>query len=67
MADEWLNSVYLGNTRKDIITGSDAWTVASRSGILNEAYKDRTVTDGHVQTALAVIFPNAVFKDKKTY
>jgi hypothetical protein len=54
-------------TRHSVTTGSFAWTIASRCGITQEAYKDRSVTDGHIQTALEDIFPNAVFKDKKAY
>jgi len=48
-------------------SGVDAWTIAHRAGITREAYVDRDVTDGHIQTALEKIFPNAVFKDRKTY
>lgn len=51
----------------DVTTGRDAWTVAHQCGITGEAYADRTVTDGHIQTALEKIFPNAVFRDKKVY
>lgn len=53
--------------REGILTGSGAWGVASASGILREAYADRSVTDGHIQTALGVIFPKAVFRDRKVY
>lgn len=52
---------------EDVKTGADAWTVASRCGITDEAYKDREITDAHIQTALARIFPNAKFKDSKRY
>lgn len=48
-------------------TGSDAWAIASRCGILEEAYRDRDIVDAHIQTALQKIFPNAVFKDAKRY
>ena len=54
-------------TCTDIVTGVDAWTVASRCGITSEAYKDRNVVDAHIQTALTRVFPRAVFKDKKRY
>jgi hypothetical protein len=66
MASDWLaanTSIGVG----DILTGRDAWTVAHRCGITNEAYKDRSVIDAHIQTALQSIFPNAEFKDKKRY
>jgi hypothetical protein len=65
MAKEFLEARGLFLT--DIETGRDAWTVAHQSGIISEAYTDRTVVDGHVQTALESIFPNAVFKDPKRY
>lgn len=54
-------------TPDDIKSGRDAWTVASRAGITQHAYEDRAVKDGHIQTALQRVFPNAVFKDKKVY
>jgi hypothetical protein len=54
-------------TAEAITTGRDAWTVAHRCGITGAAYTDRTVTDGHIQTALEKVFPNAVFRDKKVY
>jgi hypothetical protein len=50
-----------------IVTEADAWAVASYAGITAEAYKDRTVTDGHIQSALERIFPKAVFKSRKVY
>ena len=65
MAEEFLN--YKNMNLTDVKTGSDAWTIANRVGILNHAYNDRSVTDGHIQTALEQIFPNAVFKDAKVY
>jgi hypothetical protein len=37
------------------------------AGITREAYADRSVTDGHIQTALGKIFPAAKFLDKKVY
>lgn len=51
----------------DVNKGVDAWTVAHRAGIVVEAYKDPTVHDAHIRTALEQIFPNAVFRDKKVY
>lgn len=68
MASDWLiahtsTSIDVAN----VLTGRDAWTVAARCGITAEAYRDDKVTDGHIQTALERIFPNAVFQDKKLY
>lgn len=57
----------MGFKLEDVTTGNDAWYIAHRSGIANEAYQDRTVVDAHIKTALEKIFPNAVFKDKYTY
>lgn len=54
-------------TRGDIKTGRDAWAVAHRCGITAIAYLARDVTDAHIKTALARVFPNAVFKDKYHY
>lgn len=56
-----------GLDRLAIKSGKDAWTIAHRVGITREAYKDPTITDGHIQTALERIFPNAVFEDRKVY
>lgn len=54
-----------GFTLDQIKTGSDAWTVAHRSGIAADAYRvSRDVTDAHIKTVLSKIMPNAVFKDK---
>ena len=64
-AEEFLAPYNL--TRSSIMTGRDAWAIASRTNITRDAYEDRNVTDGHIQTALEKIFPNAVFKDKKVY
>ena len=64
-AREWL--AFKGLTLDQIETGADAWAVASRSGILQNAYKDASVVDAHIQTALQTIMPNAVFKDSKRY
>jgi len=52
---------------EDVVTGKEAWNVANAVGILSEAYKDRTVIDAHIQTALEKLFPDAIFKDKKVY
>jgi hypothetical protein len=57
----------LGHTRADVKTGRDAWAFAHMCGITNEAYKDRSVTDAHIKTALARVFPNAIFSDKYRY
>lgn len=54
-------------TRDDVKTGRDAWSVAHVCGITREAYADRNVTDAHIKTALASIFPNAMFGDKYRY
>jgi hypothetical protein len=53
--------------RGDVKLGSDAWAIANMCGILRDAYADRSVVDAHIQTAFAVVFPNAVFKDAKRY
>jgi len=66
MAETWVYQ-QLGTSLEMIKEGRDAWTIAHRCGITTEAYKDRTVTDGHIQTALQTIFVNAVFKDRKVY
>ena len=68
MCEQWLKGNTKGNfTCADIKTGTDAWAVASRANVTAWAYEDATVTDGHIQTALEKIFPNAVFRDKKVY
>jgi hypothetical protein len=65
-SDAWLAE--RGYTREQIVTGSDAWAVASRAGLSREAYDFASdVYDGHIQTALGKVFPNAVFKDAKRY
>lgn len=51
----------------DVKTGVDAWEIAHRVGITREAYEDHSVVDAHIKTALKVIFPEAVFKDRYTY
>ena len=68
MAEVWLaNNTRKGNTRADVLNGIDAWTIAHRCGITNDAYQDRDIVDAHIQTALEKIFPNCLFKDKKVY
>lgn len=72
---EWQQIVavwMLSNTKnklspKDVFLGRDAWTIAHRSGILELTYKDPTIHDAHIQTALQKIFPNVKFLDKKVY
>lgn len=56
-----------GITLEGVKLGSDAWAIAHRAGITEEAYKDRSVVDAHIVTALKQIFPNAAFKDKYSY
>ena len=57
-----------GYTLDDVKTGSDAWVVAHAIKATNEAYDiSRDITDAHIKTVLAKIFPNAVFKDKYRY
>lgn len=61
---------YLGRCGYDISnvkTGVEAWDIAHRIGITQEAYQDRSVTDAHIKTALQKIFPDAVFLDKYLY
>jgi hypothetical protein len=58
---------YLGRNGYDIADvklGVEAWEIAHYVGITSEAYKDRSVVDAHIVTALKVIFPQAVFKDR---
>jgi len=60
---------------EDIQQGVTAWDIAHRVGITDICYgntaKDLPGIDGchdaHIKTALAAIFPNAVFKDKYHY
>lgn len=65
MAEDYLSGRDM--FREGILTGRDAWEVAHRAGITREAYGDREVTDGHIQTALERVFPNAIFQDRKVY
>lgn len=58
-----------------VTTGSSAWTVAHRAGVTDYCYgntaKDMPGIEGchyaHIKTALAKIFPAAVFGDKYRY
>lgn len=54
-------------TPKDVLLGRDAWTIAHRAGITQLAYKDPSIHDAHIQTALQKIFPNVKFLDKKVF
>jgi hypothetical protein len=73
LATAWLAPQ--GYTNLDVKLGSDAWHIASRAGITEICYgntaKDLSgipdCHDAHIKTALAQIFPNAVFKDKYRY
>lgn len=67
MASKWLKDAGDPGTREDIYLGAEAWEIADRCGITSDAYKDRTVVDAHIVTALKQIFPNAVFTDKYSY
>lgn len=58
-----------------VATGADAWNVAHRAGVTSYCYGDSSrdlpgidgCVDAHIKTALAGIFPNAVFKDRYGY
>jgi hypothetical protein len=65
MCTDWLTAYKLSPA--DIKTSRDAWYVAARSDMTRLLYTDRDVTDGHIQTVLEQIFPNATFKDRKVY
>lgn len=65
MAADYLGS--RGYDIADVKTGIEAWNVAHRSGITEEAYADRSVVDAHIVTALKQLFPDAVFKDTYSY
>ena len=68
MADEWLARNSFGVLdRNKVLTGVNAWRIAHRSGITEEAYTDRSVVDAHIVTALKQLFPNAEFKDTYSY
>lgn len=68
LATEYLSA--RNYSRNDITTGTDAWLIFSHAINTrdNNVYADRTITDGHIQTALAKVFPNAIFKNiRKIY
>ena len=60
---------------EDIQQGVTAWDIAHRVGIVEICYGNTAKDlpgingchDAHIKTALAAIFPNAVFKDKYHY
>lgn len=65
--NDWLFAAGDPGNNKDVFLGAEAWIIAHRVGITREAYKDESVVDAHIKTALQKIFPNAVFKDKYSY
>lgn len=65
--DVWMLAHPPIRLREEVKTGAEAWAIASRCGVTRDAYTDLSVTDGHIQTALEKIFPNAVFLDSKVY
>jgi hypothetical protein len=65
MATEYLGKY--GYELADVKMGVEAWDIAHHVGITREAYEDRAVVDAHIVTALKVIFPEAVFKDRYAY
>jgi len=67
LAEQWLRSADDPGTVHDIKLGAEAWTIAHRCNIVNEAYADPTVVDAHIKTALTQIFPNAEFRDSYRY
>ena len=73
MVDDWMSKnagildPYGIRTRDHVVDGASAWTLVRRSGVLDEAYQDRSVVDAHIQTAMETIFPNVRFRDKKVY
>lgn len=61
-----------GYTFADVVTGVDAWNVLHNSGAyraIGDEYSSgyAEYSDGHLQTALQSIMPNAVFRDAKRY
>ncbi len=66
-AAEWIAANCKNATIESVVLGRDAWTVAHRAGLTEEAYRDRGIHDAHIQTALQAIFPNVVFRDAKRY
>jgi len=73
MVEDWMGKnagildPYGVSTRDHIKDGVSAWTLVRRADVLDEAYKDRSVVDAHIQTAMETIFPNVRFRDKKVY
>ena len=73
MASAWLAPQ--GYSNSDVKLGSDAWLIANRAGITEICYGNTAKDipgipdchDAHIKTALAKVFPNAVFKDKYHY
>jgi hypothetical protein len=53
--------------RNHVVRGVDAWSIAHRVGIMEQAYKNTKTVDAHIQTALEKVFPNVKFKDPKVY
>lgn len=57
-----------GYTLEAVTTGTDAWNVYHKAGCFNAiGGYNAPYSDGHLQTALEKIFPNVVFKERKTY
>ena len=56
-------------------SGAQAWQLAHRAGITELCYGNTSkdiegidgITDAHIKTALAQVFPNAIFKDNYRY
>lgn len=67
MAADWMREAQDPGTVTDVYLGAEAWAIAHRAGITEEAYADRSVTDAHIVTALKQIFPKAVFQDRYVY
>jgi hypothetical protein len=66
-AADWMEIAGDPGTVTDVYLGAEAWVIAHRAGITEEAYMDRSVTDAHIVTALKQIFPRAEFKDRYVY
>jgi hypothetical protein len=66
-ASKWLADAGDPGTADDVYLGAEAWQIAHRCGIVNEAYQSPAVVDAHIVTALKQIFPNAEFRDKYRY
>jgi len=66
MLERWREAAQLflaeyGYAPEDVETAINAWDVAFHTGMMMEAY-DHGMHDGHIQTALKQIFPNAGFR-----